>query len=146
MRHKKQRSIAEVRDYLASRPGLSVNHAAKNLGVASADVRKAGQAVGYEFAPRVQPAAAKGGGGMPIGGKRVALRKPAESAKNHLLKLPKDRAYPVEELSERLCLSTETIRKHAKELDAIRYVEQAPGEWVPCILNPETAKKYGCEI
>jgi hypothetical protein len=39
-------------------------------------------------------------------------------------------------------MSEETIRRHARDMGCIKFVEVSEDEWVPLIMNPETAAKY----
>lgn len=39
-------------------------------------------------------------------------------------------------------MSEETIRKHAREMGCLKYVEVSEDEWIALIMNPETAEKY----
>jgi len=39
-------------------------------------------------------------------------------------------------------MSEETIRKHARDLGCLKFVEVEPDEWKAMIMNPDTAKNY----
>ena len=40
-------------------------------------------------------------------------------------------------------MSEDTIRRHAKDLKCLKYVEVSTDEWVPMVMSPETSKQYG---
>ena len=70
---------------------------------------------------------------------RVSHKKPNEGLKAKIYALRKGQGYPVAELAKEWCLSADTIKANATRLDCHRYVELSPGEWVSCVLHPETA-------
>jgi hypothetical protein len=70
---------------------------------------------------------------------RVFDRKPNDGLKAKIYGLKKGKGYQVEDLAEEWRVSSETLRNHAKRLDSLKYVEVAPGDWVQCVLHPETA-------
>jgi len=69
---------------------------------------------------------------------RVATVKPKEGLKPKLFRLKKNTGYPVEELAEEWGVSADTLRRDAKRLDALLFVETSPGEWVQCVVHPDT--------
>jgi hypothetical protein len=78
-------------------------------------------------------------GGVRLAGLRTAIQKPqGNETKARLYRLKKDTAFPVKALSEAWGISEDTIKKHAKQYDAFRYVEISPGEWTPCVIHPDT--------
>ena len=81
-------------------------------------------------------------GGFSLDGKRTAERKPADSVRNLFHRLAPGRGYTIADLEERWKVSVETLRKHAKQAGCLLYVEVNPGEYVACIVSPETAKKH----
>lgn len=72
-------------------------------------------------------------GGISLDGVRVSNDKP----QSNLFSLKRGLAYPVIELAKQWRVSPETIRKHARRFEALKYVE-VNGEWVACVINPET--------
>jgi transposase-like protein len=60
--------------------------------------------------------------------------------KARLYALRKGMGYKVESLSKEWGISADTIRKHAKDHRALVYVEATPGEYVACVVHPETPK------
>lgn len=84
-----------------------------------------------------------GGCGIPLRNVRVAERRPSDSGmRRQLYGLKKSTGYPVDELAAKWGVSQETLRKHAKRLDCLMYVEAGPGDWKHCILHPDTAEAY----
>ena len=80
--------------------------------------------------------------GFDLDASRVLPRKPAESAAMHIKRLPAGRGFEPKVLAHEWGMSEDAIRRHAKELGCLKYVEVSPDEWVPMILSPETAKAY----
>lgn len=70
---------------------------------------------------------------------RVATIKPKEGLKAKLFRLKRNTGYPLEELADEWGVSSDTLRRDAKRLDALLYVETAPGEWVQCVVHPDTS-------
>jgi hypothetical protein len=48
----------------------------------------------------------------------------------------------LETLSKEWNVSADSIRKQARRYDALKYVEIKPGEWVACVLHPDTAVEH----
>jgi hypothetical protein len=69
---------------------------------------------------------------------RVATVRPKEGLKPKLFRLKKNTGYPLEELAEEWGVSADTLRRDAKRLDAVLFVETAPGEWQQCVVHPDT--------
>ena len=80
--------------------------------------------------------------GVPIKAMRVSSRRPADSASTYILRLAKGMGYAPAELAAEWCISEDTVRRHAKDLKCLKFVEVTSGEWVTMILHPETAKQY----
>jgi len=70
---------------------------------------------------------------------RIADKKPNEGLKARIYGLRKGQGYPVDALASEWVVSEDTVRTQAKRLDCLRFVEVSPGEWVQCVLNPDTA-------
>ena len=74
---------------------------------------------------------------------RVLDSKPAsDNVKKQLYGLRKGMGYPVAALADQWGISEETLRRHAKKLGCLKYVETGPGDWTHCILHPDTAEDY----
>lgn len=67
---------------------------------------------------------------------------PTDRVKGLLFSLPKGRGFAVSEMSKKWRMSEDTLRRHARKHDALRYVENEPGVYVACVMHPETADKY----
>lgn len=80
--------------------------------------------------------------GISLANRSVLSRRPAESAAKYIRKLPNGKAYAPSDLSKAWGMSEETIRKHARDLGCLKFVEVEPDEWKPMIMNPDTAKNY----
>lgn len=96
---------------------------------------------------RVRAALSEGGsadlpGGIKLTGKRVLMKKPPESAAKFIRKLPKHQGFDPSDLSRDWGIGRETIRRHARELDCLRYVEVEQDDWRELVLHPETAAKF----
>lgn len=83
-----------------------------------------------------------GAEGINLGSLRVAAQRPAETAALKIKRLPNGRGFEPHTLASEWGCSEETVRKHAKDLKALKYVELRPGDWVQVVMNPETARKY----
>jgi len=79
-------------------------------------------------------------GGFSLRGIRLLSKKPADCMKARLYGLRKGMGYKVESLAKEWGISADTIRKHAKDHHALVYVEATPGEYVACVVHPETPK------
>lgn len=150
-----QAKIDRIVQYMQAHPGKTANQVRRSLSycnVKSAEVQAAAKQCGYTFGEPAQASAPPVHtqpslpGGIPITGQRLMPRKPADSVKVHLRRLPTDRAFPVEDLSHRLGISPETIRRHARDMKCLLYMEVAPDDWQHVVLNPETASKYANEL
>ncbi len=81
-------------------------------------------------------------GGFSLASRRVLSRRPAESAAKFIKRLPNGKGYPPRDLATQWGMSEETIRRHARDMGCIKFVEVSEDEWVPLVMNPETAAKY----
>jgi len=81
-------------------------------------------------------------GGIVLGRCRVLSRKPSDSASKFIKRLPTGRGFDVRTLSKEWGMSEDTIKRHAKDLGCFKFVEVSDDEWIPMIMNPETANKY----
>lgn len=80
--------------------------------------------------------------GLDLRGLKVLPRKPAESASTFIRKLPLGKGYPVKTLTSEWGIGEDTIRRHAKDMGCLKYVEVETDEWIPVVMNPVTAKQY----
>jgi len=74
---------------------------------------------------------------------RVRASKPSEGIKKKLFALKRGVGYPVSDLADNWGCSPDTLKSHARRHDALRYVEVGPGDWVHCVMHPETATQHG---
>jgi len=81
-------------------------------------------------------------GGIVLGRCRVLSRKPSDSASKFIKRLPTGRGFDVRTLSKEWGMSEDTIKRHAKDLGCFKFVEVSDDEWIPMVMNPETANKY----
>ena len=73
---------------------------------------------------------------------RVAAKKPVATVRARFYSLKKGFYYRLSDAAREWVLSEESIRKHAQDVDCFRYVETSSELWEPCVMHPETAKKY----
>jgi hypothetical protein len=81
-------------------------------------------------------------GGFKLSNLRVLTRKPAESAAKFIKRLPKGRGYCPRELSKEWGMSEETIKRHARDMNCLKFVEVSEDEWKTLIMSPETSATY----
>jgi len=81
--------------------------------------------------------------GISLRNASVYCQQPQGRAKKLIFALPKGQGFPIRDLAKKWHISETTLAKHAKLYDAVRFVEAEPGQYVKCILHPETAEKYG---
>lgn len=128
---------ARIKSSIAKNPDASDYRIAKNLKLRVEDVAVVRGKVTKDTtleAPIV--------GGVSLKGKKVLTRKPAESASKFIKRLPTGRGFSILELSRECGIGEGTVRRHAKEMGCLKYVEVEPDEWVQVVMNPETAKQY----
>ena len=97
----------------------------------------------YPGHPKADPepaAPAPPAGGFSLRGVRLLSKKPADCMKARLYALRRGMGYKVESLQAEWGISADTIRKHAKDHHALVYVEATPGEYVACVVHPDTPK------
>jgi hypothetical protein len=95
---------------------------------------------GHPKAEAAQAGPAAPSGGFSLRGIRLLSKKPADCMKARLYALRRGMGYKIESLSKEWGISADTIRKHAKDHNALVYVEATPGEYVACVVHPETPK------
>ena len=79
--------------------------------------------------------------GIELKGLKVLPRKPADSAAGFIKRLPVGRGFEPRVLAGEWGISEETIRRHAKDLKCLKFVE-VNDEWVPMVMHPDTAGRY----
>lgn len=120
-----------ILDSIRKNPTASNYKIAKNLSLRVAEVEKVR---GVEV---VEPE-----GGIPLTKLRVQSRKPAESAAKFIKRLPVGRGFCPKELSCQWGMSEDTIRRHARDLQCLKFVEVTEDEWKALVMHPTTAQKY----
>ena len=135
----KQQKIAEA---LQLHPEKSNWAISRNMHrVNSSDVQVVRDALATGEAPK-QVVAQPTSGAYNLRGKRVVSRRPAESAAKYIKRLPTGQGFDPQKLSQEWGMGEETIRKHARDMGCLKYVEISEDEWVALVMNPETAKQY----
>jgi len=125
-----------IQNSINRNPSLPNYRIAGNLAVPTEEVAKVRAVMGHV------PTAPQQDQGLLLSKLRVLPRRPAESAAKYIKRLPVGRGFDVRKLSQEWGMGEETIRRHAKDLSCLKYVEVEPDEWVPVVMNPETAKQY----
>ena len=71
----------------------------------------------------------------------LVRKKPSQSAKDYIVKLKRGHGYRLDELSKDWGFSSETIKKHAREMNCLFYLKDSEGDWQEVVLHPDTAKE-----
>jgi hypothetical protein len=79
--------------------------------------------------------------GVELRGLKVLPRKPADTAAGFIKRLPHGRGFEPRVLAAEWGMSEDTIRRHAKEMKCLKFVEVGDN-WVPMVMHPDTAAKY----
>lgn len=77
--------------------------------------------------------------GVSLDGRKILPRKPTDNASHLIQKLPLNRGFEIATLSQNWGLGEETIRRYAKNMKCLKFVE-VDGEWLPMVINPKTAE------
>jgi len=126
-----------IKESILRNPSYSDYQIAKNFrGASTALVKSLREG---SPAPETPEAPVKG---VQLSRLRVLSRRPSESAAKFIRRLPNGRGFSVSDLSREWGMSEETIRKHARDLGCLKFVEITEDEWVPMVMNPETAASY----
>lgn len=126
-----------IKESILRNPSYSDYQIAKNFrGASTALVKSLREG---SPAPSPEEAPVKG---VQLSRLRVLSRRPSESAAKFIRRLPNGRGFSVSDLSREWGMSEETIRKHARDLGCLKFVEITEDEWVPMVMNPETAASY----
>lgn len=128
-------NIARIKTSIARNPAAPDHQIAKNLKVRVAEVVKVRASLATE-------STSTGTGGVNLRGLKVLPRKPAESASKFIRRLAPGRGFEIKDLSKEWGIGEDTIRRHAKDMGCLKYVEIEQDEWISVIMNPETAKQY----
>ena len=80
--------------------------------------------------------------GVKLAGKRVLSRRPVETAAKHIKRLEPNKGFDPAQLSTEWGIGEETIRRYAREMGCLKFVEVEEDEWKQLVLSPETAKNF----
>lgn len=139
-----QRILASIQ----RNPKHSDTQIAKNLKgttvaqVAAVRLGNPGKKVSKVVAPAAASAELSHASGFKLSNLRVLSRKPAESAAKFIKRLPKGRGFCPKDLSQEWGMSEDTIKRHAKDMNCLKFVEILEDEWKSLIMSPETAATY----
>jgi len=120
---------------ILNNPSHPNHRIASNLKVAAGDVARVRAGMGI---PQTQELS----GGIILNRLRVLPRKPADSASKFIKRLPLGRGFEIKNLVSEWGIGEDTIRRHAKDMGCLKYVEVADDEWIAVIMHPETAQAY----
>ena len=129
------KNIERIKASIVNNPAAPDHRIAKNLSLRVDEVKSVRASMSPDSLNPTQ-------GGVSLKGKNVLPRKPAESASKFIRKLTLGRGFDIRELSREWGIGEDTVRRHAKDMGCLKYVEVEPDEWVPVVMNPETAKQY----
>ena len=73
---------------------------------------------------------------------RCRDKKPVATVRSRFYGLKKNVAYRVADAVREWGISDETIRRHARDAECLRYIERGNETWEECIMHPDTAKLY----
>jgi hypothetical protein len=134
--------VERIQRAIAKYPDATDSAVAKNLSnVRSAEVA---EVRGKSPASHHEPKSSNppGVSGVALSRRRVLSRRPAESAAKFIKRLPNGRAFHLRDLSTQWGMSEETIRRHARDMSCLKFVEVTEDEWHPMVMAPETASRY----
>lgn len=118
---------------------------ARNLeGVNCADVEAARAIMGGETARPAKAAAdAESIEAIPLNQKRVMPQKPQGSdCRRRIRDIKRGVCHRVPAFAAFLGISEDTLRRHAKALGCLKWVEMTPDNFEEAVMNPDTAKQY----
>jgi hypothetical protein len=131
-----------IKAALLRHPEYANSKITKNLNncCSAADVQRVRESLGpITSSPESHVTGTKG---IPLQSKRVTSFRPVETAAKFIKRLPKGRGFNPKDLAAEWGMSEDTIKKHAKDMKCMKYVEITEDEWVPMIMHPETAAQY----
>ena len=124
-----------IENSIMNNPYAPDHQIAKNLKIRSSEVAKVRAGLTTQPSPDVS-------GGIVLSHLRVLPRKPADSASKFIKRLPTGRGFEIKNLVSEWGIGEDTIRRHAKDMGCLKYVEVSDDEWLAVIMNPETAQSY----
>ena len=80
---------------------------------------------------------------IPLNQKRVMPQKPQGSdCRRRIHEIKRGVCYRVADFAQHIGVSEDTIRRHAKSLHCLKWVEMSPDNFEEAVMNPETSKQY----
>jgi len=80
---------------------------------------------------------------IPLHQKRVMPQKPQGSdCRRRIHEIKRGVCHRVADFAMHLGISEETLRKHARSMNCLKWVEMSPDNFEEAVMNPETAKQY----
>jgi hypothetical protein len=80
---------------------------------------------------------------IPLNQKRVMPQKPQGSdCRRRLREIKRGVCHRVADFAHHLGISEETLRKHARSMQCIKWVEMTPDHFEEAVMSPDTAKQY----
>ena len=80
---------------------------------------------------------------IPLNQKRVMPQKPQGSdCRRRIHEIKRGVCHRVAEFAMHLGISEDTLRKHARSMNCLKWVEMSPDNFEEAVMNPETAKSY----
>ena len=137
---KRERILAGI----AKRPNAANYDISKNLSaVTSAEVAKVRESMTGQRAKGPQEDTQSELEAIPLNQKRVMPQKPQGSdCRRRLHEIKRGVCYRVADFAQHIGVSEDTIRRHAKSLHCLKWVEMSPDNFEEAVMNPETAKSY----
>lgn len=129
---------------IAKRPNAANYDISKNLSaVTSAEVAEVRASMNGETPPERQETLAGDLEAIPLNQKRVMPQKPQGSdCRRRIHEIKRGVCYRVADFAQHIGVSEDTIRRHAKSLHCLKWVEMSPDNFEEAVMNPETAKQY----
>jgi hypothetical protein len=120
----------------------SIRKAAKAAGVGYTTFRKRllkGQGTPQTVAAAADrpPSAAIPKGAIDLKNRRVSQHRPPPSAKAYLYTIPKGTGIPITDAARDWNVSVETLRRHARDIKAVCFVEESPEVWTEVVTFPK---------
>lgn len=80
---------------------------------------------------------------IPLNQKRVMPQKPQGSdCRRRIHEIKRGVCHRVSDFAQHLGISEETLRRHARSMNCLKWVEMSPDNFEEAVMNPETAKQY----
>jgi predicted transcriptional regulator len=129
---------------IARRPSAANYDISKNLSaVTSAEVAEVRASMAGEVMKGPQDGRESELEAIQLNQKRVMPQKPQGSdCRRRLHEIKRGVCYRVADFAQHIGVSEDTIRRHAKALHCIKWVEMSPDNFEECVMSPETAKQY----